>query len=50
MKKNLFLIYFFLTVGIFLQSNLTGVVYYESGISQQNIDNSLFKIKKITKK
>lgn len=40
----------FLTVNTFSQSNLTGIVYYESGISQENIDNYFSKERKLLKK
>lgn len=50
MKKILFLVCLFLSVGLFSQSNLTGIVYYESGISQQNIDNYFSKERKLLKK
>ena len=48
--KKIVLLYLFLTTSAFSQSNLTGIVYYESGISQQNIDNYFSKERKLLKK
>ncbi len=50
MKKYLFLVCLSVSVSLFSQSNLTGIVYYESGISQQNIDNYFSKERKLLKK
>ena len=50
MKKILFLVCLFLSVSLFSQSNLTGIVHYESGISQQNIDHYFSKVRSTLKK
>ena len=50
MKKILFLVCLFLSVSLFSQSNLTGIVHYESGISQQNIDHYFSKVRSSLKK
>ena len=50
MKKILFLVCLFLSVSLFSQSNLTGIVHYESGISQQNIDHYFSKVRNTLKK
>jgi GLPGLI family protein len=49
MKKSLLLLYLFLITSAYSQTKLTGVVHYESGISQQNIDNYFSKERKLLK-
>jgi len=50
MKKHLFLLYLFLITNAFSQSRLTGIVHYESGISQQNINHYFSKVRNTLKK
>jgi len=49
MKKT-FLLFLLISANLFSQSKLTGVVYYESGISQQNIDHYFSKVRSTLKK
>ena len=49
MKKTLLFLYLLLTINVFSQSSLTGVVHYESNYSRQTIDN-YFSIRKKTVK
>ena len=47
--KTLILLFLFLTTSIYSQSTLTGLVHYESGISQHNIDNYFSKERNLIK-
>ncbi len=49
MKNSLLLLCLFLITSAYSQTKLTGIVHYESGISQQNIDN-YFSIERKTLK